>query len=117
MAFAATQEFRKAALCWEEIIAARVAQAETYHLLANAYLHLQQPANAMRVLDALVRQFPTHLPGHLQLALLLLENGFSEQGWYHLERARALDPQNPTVATAFRTARAISPALRDSADS
>lgn len=114
MAYAATQQFQKAAECWTAIIADRVAQAETYHLLANAYLHLNEQARAMRVLEVLVMQYPDHLPGHLQLALLLLENGYSEQGWHHLERARALDPLNPTVTTAFTAARAISPVRRDS---
>jgi len=111
LAFATLQDFPRAIECWEAVLLQGPAPAETYHLLANAHLHVHDHWKAMQVLNALVRLYPDHLPGHLQLALLLLEQGELEDGWRHLEEARAIDPQNPTVmqlvsaATAMRRQR------------
>jgi len=113
LAYITTQHFHKAVECWSAIIADQAAQADTYHLLANAYLELNDRVNAMHTLELLLAQYPDHLEGHLQLALLLLENGNNELGWQHLEHAHTLDPLNPTVKTAYATARMIAPRTHD----
>jgi len=97
LAHATAQDFPRAIACWEDLISGGGALPETYHLLANAYLQTGDRARAMTTLRTLVTLNPGHLPGHLQLALLLLEHGEFEQGWHHLEQARAIDPQNPAV--------------------
>ncbi|HEY3415890.1 MAG TPA: hypothetical protein VGM23_03305, partial [Armatimonadota bacterium] len=53
--------------------------------------------------------FPDHVPGHLQLSLLLLETGDREGGWRHLERAQALEPENPAVRYTLTAAQALAP--------
>ncbi|HEY3377514.1 MAG TPA: tetratricopeptide repeat protein [Armatimonadota bacterium] len=98
MTFSASQEFDHAAECWEGLIAQGGATSETYHLLANAYLHLDDTPRACTVLESLTKLYPQHIAGHLQLALLLLETGEQERGYQHLDVARALDPHNPAIA-------------------
>lgn len=117
MAYASQQQFHEAAACWETLVRmTSPVAAETYHLLANAYLHLHAKPQAVDTLITLVTHYPDHLPGHLQLGLLLLERGEGEEGWRHLELARALDPRNPTVAHAFTAARAMTLGQHTSAD-
>ncbi len=112
LAYAALHDYPHAINCWETRIARGGAMAETFHLLANAYLQTNNRARAMQVLQTMVAQYPAHLAGHLQLALLLLENGEFEQGWHHLEHARALDPKHPTVIQLVNAANA----MRDTRD-
>ena len=112
---ATAQDFPSAIACWEELIARGGALPETYHLLANAYLRLNDRPHAIAVLQTLIALVPNHLPGQLQLALLLLEQGEFTQGWRHLEQARAIDPQNPAVTQLVSVANAMHP-QRDSRD-
>jgi len=112
---ATAQDFPGAIACWEDLIARGGALPETYHLLANAYLRLNDRPHAVTALRTLIALAPNHLPGHLQLALLLLEQGEFDQGWRHLEQARAIDPQNPAVAQLVSVANAMHP-QRDSRD-
>lgn len=104
---ATAQNYRSAVACWEELITQGGAMPETYHLLANAYLQLGERQKAISSFNTLLALSPQHVPGHLQLALLLLEMGEQEQGWHHLEQARSLDPQNPTVKQLVSVATAM----------
>jgi tetratricopeptide (TPR) repeat protein len=111
LAYATEQDFASAVACWEILIAQDGALPETYHLLSNAYLHLDDRRSAMAALQTLVNMHPHHFSGHLQLALLLLEHGEFEQGWHHLEQARAIDPRNPAVIQLVSAANAMRPLL------
>ena len=104
MTFAALADFENAATCWEKIIEQEAASAETYHLLANAYMHQHKNKQARTVLQTLVTQYPNHLSAHVQLALLLLENGEQEAGRRHIDIAAQLDPQHPAVIQALAVA-------------
>lgn len=115
LADATAQDFPSAIACWEDLIARGGALPETYHLLANAYLRLNDRQRAITALQRLIAQAPNHLPGQLQLALLLLEQGDFAQGWRHLEQARAIDPQNPAVVQLISVANAMHP-QRDTKD-
>jgi len=115
LAYATAQDFPRAIACWEELVARGGTLPETYHLLSNAYLQLNDRRNAMTALQTLVTHYPDHLSGHLQLALLLLEHGELEQGWQHLEQARAIDPQNPAVMQLVSAAKLLR-ARRDAGD-
>jgi len=108
-------DFARAAACWEDLIAHGGALPETYHLLANAYLHLHDRRRALAALKTLVTAYTDHFAGHLQLALMLLEDSEFELGWRHLERARTIDPCNPAVAQVVTAAQAMRP-RRDSRD-
>jgi tetratricopeptide (TPR) repeat protein len=108
MAYAALQDFQRATVCWEELIDKGMASADIYHYLANAYIHLDDTARARKTLQTLISLYPEHVSGHLQLALLLLEDGEQVQGMHHLELARELDPHNPVIAHALLTAEAYS---------
>lgn len=101
MAYAAMQQYAQAASCWEMLIIQGSATAECYHLLANAYLHLQNRPRAVEALRTLLSRYPDHVSGHLQLALLLMEDGQREQGLHHLEIVRKLDPQHSGIAHAL----------------
>lgn len=116
MVHAAQQQYPQAIACWETVIAYGGAQVETYNLLANAYLRLNDSKRALPVLEAMIKLFPYHLSGHLQLALLLLERGEHERGWFHLERARAIDPHHPAVRQLVSTAQQLSREWLNSAD-
>jgi len=107
MASAAAQDFQRAVECWRELIAAGMASSDAYHLLANAYIHLDDTAQARETLQTLVALYPQHVAGHMQLALLLLEDGEHVEGMHHLEQAKLLDPQNPVIAHALLTAEAL----------
>lgn len=109
MAYASVQQFAKAVECWEALIHDGHDTAECYHLLANAYLHLDRDEEARRTLEILIERYPAHLPGQIQLALLLFDQGESERGYHYLDQARALDPHNPAVDHAFLTARILCP--------
>ncbi|MHB0935608.1 MAG: tetratricopeptide repeat protein [Armatimonadota bacterium] len=112
---ATAQDFPSAIACWEDLIARGGALPETHHLLANAYLRLNDRPRAITALQTLITLAPGHLPGHLQLALLLLEQGEFDRGWRHLEQARAIDPQNPAVTQLVSVANAMHP-QRDRSD-
>jgi len=116
MAFAAADNYPDAVACWETVIAQGDAPPEAYHLLANAYLHLNDFALAMHTLETLVSLFPNHLPGHLQLALLFLEHGDRSSAGEHLRIARALDPNNPMLAHVLAAVKPISRELRPTRD-
>lgn len=116
MAHAAAGNYAEAVACWETNILQGDASPEGYHLLANAYLHLNDPAQAMLTLETLVTLFPTHIPGHLQLALLYLEHGRRAQGWEHIELARALDPNNPMLAHVMKAVTPRTAPLRSPRD-
>ena len=107
LAFAAQQEFARAIACWELLIDREDTPPETFHLLANAYLQINERSRALQVLQLLVTDYPHFIEGQLQLALLLLENGEFTQGWRHLDLARALDPHNPAVQQLLDTANAM----------
>ncbi|HEX2951972.1 MAG TPA: tetratricopeptide repeat protein [Armatimonadota bacterium] len=107
MTYIATQDFKLAINCWNDLIAQGNATAETYHLLANAYLHITDVDHAQRILNELVEHFPDHVSGHLQLALLLFEQGDREHGQEHLNIARSLDPENPAIQQALNVAETI----------
>jgi len=106
---ATARDFTRAVACWEDLIAHGGTLPETYHLLANAYLHLDDRRKAAATLQTLVSLHQDHFAGHLQLAMLLLENGEYEQGWRHLEQARAIDPLNPAVTQVVAAANAMRP--------
>ncbi len=116
MAHAASANYPEAVACWETNIAQGDATPEAYLLLANAYLHLDDPAQAMLTLETLLTLFPAHLPGHLQLALLYLEHGKRVQGWEHIEQACALDPNNPMLAHVLKAVTPRTHTLRPSRD-
>jgi tetratricopeptide (TPR) repeat protein len=104
MAFIKLQDYPQAIACWEELLSHGHSATETYHLLADAYMRLGDATHARQILEALVTHFPDYAPGHIQLALLLLHDGQFEVGRHHLERARLLDPQNPSLQRAQHTA-------------
>ena len=104
MAFARLQDVPHAIACWEELLAHGGAPSDTYHLLANAYLHMDDEARARQTLETLVTRFPEQAPGHIQLALLLFRNGQLDNGHRHLALAKLLDPENPTLQQAFLAA-------------
>jgi tetratricopeptide (TPR) repeat protein len=107
LVFATLQDFPQAISCWEELVALDCALPETYHLLANAYLQQHNRYKAIATLKMVLALRTYHLPAHLQLALLLMEQGDIEEAWHHLEQAQALDPQNPTVVQLINAANAI----------
>lgn len=97
VALASQHRYEEAVVCWQQIIARGAATPDTYHLLANAYLHLSRTSHAIGTLETLLTLAPHHVAGHLQLALLLLEQGEHTRARFHLEQAKTLDPQHPTV--------------------
>lgn len=100
VAHARQNEYAQAIRCWETILAQDDAPADTYQLLANAYLRLHDEAHARQILESLLTLFPEHAAGHIQLALLLFGSGETAAARRHLEQARQLDPQNPALAAA-----------------
>lgn len=108
VALAMMLRYEEAIACWDANIAAGGATAETYHLLANAYLHLARPEMAISALETLLTLAPTYASAHLQLALLVLEHhDDAARAKRHLEQARSLDPQNPTIQNVLAATEAV----------
>jgi len=108
MALAAMREYEEAIACWETLVEQGGATPDTYHLLANSYLQIDERDAAIATLTILVTLAPNHLSGHLQLALLYMETGDAEHGWEHLERAKEIDPNNPTLLHVLTAANGFS---------
>lgn len=104
MAYSTMQQFLEAISCWQALVMEELATAETYHMLANAYMHLGERPRAQQILRELTERYPDHLAGLLQLALLLLEHGEHHEGLALLEKVRAQDPQNPALRHALAAA-------------
>jgi tetratricopeptide (TPR) repeat protein len=105
VACANDNDFAEAIDRWEALIAEGGSYPESYHMLANAYLHQGRNDDALRILRTLVTLHPDHIPGVLQLGLLLFERGDADGGWMCLEAARAIAPDHPLVLQAFSLAR------------
>ncbi|MHB9025867.1 MAG: tetratricopeptide repeat protein [Armatimonadota bacterium] len=115
-AHATIGNFADAVAAWEKLILLGDPLPETYHLLANAYLHLQRRSEAIHTLERLLELYPDHVSGHLQLSLLLLESGDYARGWRHLDRAQALEPDNSAVRYTLTAAQALAPRPDSCAD-
>ena len=112
VACATLGEYARAIEYWEDLIARRGAGADTLYLLAHAYLRVEDRQKAIDTLLQLAEEWPDHLAGHLQLALLLLEDGDHARGWHYLEHARTLDPDNTAVRRMVAAAQLIAPRPR-----
>ena len=97
----AQQQYTQAIACWEALISDGIAGADTYHLLANVYLHLRNEMQAQQTLHALLERFPDHLPAHLQLAMISFSHGNQKAGHHHLACARHIDPNHPALRQAL----------------
>ncbi len=107
MVYAASHDYAAAAACWQRLVDLGQASPEAYQSLAAAALHLGDRARAGAALTEMLLLYPDHAQGHVQLGLLLLDEGESADGWQHLETAALLAPGDPTVRQALATARAL----------
>ncbi len=109
MAHAMVQEYPEAVRHWEELLARAEMPNEGLHMLANAYLHVENKLKARQTLEQLLDREPEQAGAHIQLGLILLESGEQAAGWRHLDVAQALDPQNPALQSALTAALAYAP--------
>lgn len=100
-------DFQSAVLCWQRLVDLGQASPDVYQSLAMARLRLNERDRAVLSLREMLGQYPDHAYGHLQLGLLLLEDGQGPTGLAHLEAAARLAPQDATVRQALTSARLL----------
>jgi tetratricopeptide (TPR) repeat protein len=70
---------------------------EYYTLLADAYMHINQPANAASVFEQIVARFPDSANYWLGLAVAYQKNGDANSALVAYHRAAQLSPDDPQV--------------------
>lgn len=105
--FATNRDYAHAARCWQHLVDLGQASPEAFQSLAAAYMRLNDRLHARLILAEMVEHYPGHAQAHLQLGLLLLEEGALDDGRRHLDIAAQLAPNDLTVRQALDTARRL----------
>ncbi len=107
MVYATFHDYASAAACWRRLVDLGQASPEVYQSLAAACLRLSDRARAGAALTEMLLLYPEHAQGHVQLGLLLLDEGEIADGCRHLDAAELLAPDDPAVRQALAAARAL----------
>lgn len=108
MVYAGFRDFAAAAQCWQHMVDLGQAAPEVYQSLASAYVRTDNRPRARVTLTQMLELYPDHAYAHLQLGLLMLEDG-ERAGWAHLDTAVRLAPHDPAVLRAREAARSLLP--------
>jgi Tfp pilus assembly protein PilF len=112
MVYAGYRDFDQAAQCWQHLVDLGQATPEAFQSLAAAYVRTGNRPSARAALVVMLEQYPDHAYAHLQMGLLVMEDGETEVGWAHLDTAVRLAPHDPAVLRAREAARTLLPGRR-----